>query len=126
MRIVRKSQRAHMPIFHRSGAKGLQRLICFKYFIVLKWESRCTLGVDAAEITDYIKKLLRTKFYTKKLADADIYLLQDWSWRPPKITEKKSGTKIDIEMTTKYCLFGHRRFSFLSDVQTYKINPSVV
>ncbi len=50
-----------MSISFRSEASWLQRLICFKYFIVLKWESRFTLGLHAAKITDYIKKTLQIK-----------------------------------------------------------------
>ncbi len=34
----------------------LQRLPCLKYYNVLKWGSRFTLGLDAAKITNYIKK----------------------------------------------------------------------
>ncbi len=34
---------------------GLQRLPCFKYYNALKWETRFTLGLEAAKITDYIK-----------------------------------------------------------------------
>ncbi len=56
---VQKTQKAHMFISLRSGARGLQRLICFKYFIVLKWESRLTLVFDAAKITDYIKECFK-------------------------------------------------------------------
>ncbi len=37
-----------------SGARVLQRLPCFKYYNVLKWNSRFTLGLDATKITDYI------------------------------------------------------------------------
>ncbi len=40
-----------------SGARGLQRLICLKYYDVLKLEIRSTLGLNAAKNTDYMKKL---------------------------------------------------------------------
>ncbi len=33
--------------------------ICSKYYTVLKWESRFTFGLNAAEITDFIKKLFK-------------------------------------------------------------------
>ncbi len=36
--------------------RGPQRLICFKYYNVLNQEIRFTLGLNAAEITDYMKK----------------------------------------------------------------------
>ncbi len=40
----------------RSGASGLQRLSCFIYYNVLKWESIFTLGLDIDKITDFIAK----------------------------------------------------------------------
>ncbi len=40
----------------RSGAGELQSLLHLKYYNVWKWKSRSTLGLNAAEITDYIKK----------------------------------------------------------------------
>ncbi len=30
-----------------------------KYYNIVKWESRFTLGLDAAKITDYIKKFFK-------------------------------------------------------------------
>ncbi len=45
-----------MSIFPMSRGKGLQRLPCLKYYNVLKWESRFTLGLDAAKIIGYIEK----------------------------------------------------------------------
>ncbi len=47
-----------MSISPKSGGKGLQRLPCFNYYNVLKWESRFTLRLDAAKITDISKKVL--------------------------------------------------------------------
>ncbi len=38
-----------MSTSHISGAKGLQRLICFKYYIILNWISRFSWGLDAAK-----------------------------------------------------------------------------
>ncbi len=43
-----------MSISYKSEARVLKRLICFKYNIVLKWESR--FGPDVAKITDYVRK----------------------------------------------------------------------
>ncbi len=40
----------------RSGAKGLERFLCFKYYNVLKQRSTFTLGLNVAEIIDNIKK----------------------------------------------------------------------
>ncbi len=53
---VQKSQWGHMSISAGSGTMGLQRLICFKYEIVLKWESRFTFGLNFAKDAAYIKK----------------------------------------------------------------------
>ncbi len=46
-----------MFISLKSGARGLQRLICscLQYYAVLKQKSRFT-GLNAAENTDYVKK----------------------------------------------------------------------
>ncbi len=54
----------------QSGATGLERLICFKYYIVLKWKSRFTLELDTAKNTHYMRKrfewkLLTIEFWTK-------------------------------------------------------------
>ncbi len=55
LNFVQKTLQVHMFISHRSGARSLQRLICLKYYSVLKWE-RFTLEFNTAKITDYIKK----------------------------------------------------------------------
>ncbi len=44
-----------MSISSRGGAKGLERLPCFQYN-VLKWDSAFALGLNAAKMTDKIKK----------------------------------------------------------------------
>ncbi len=48
-----------MPIFPGSEANGFQRLPSLKYYDALKWESIFTLELDAAKITDYIKKRIK-------------------------------------------------------------------
>ncbi len=48
-----------MSISFRSGASGLKRLVCFKDYIVLRWESRFIFRLNTAKITDYIKKLFK-------------------------------------------------------------------
>ncbi len=50
LNFVHKSQWVHMSISLRSGARGLRRLICLVYYIVLKWKSRFSLGLDAPRI----------------------------------------------------------------------------
>ncbi len=45
-----------MYISSPGGAKGLKRLACLKYYIAWKHEIRLTLGLNAAENTDYMKK----------------------------------------------------------------------
>ncbi len=57
-----EAQWKHMSISPRSRVRGLQRLPCFKYYAVLKWKSRFTLGsskLDDAKITNYIKKCFK-------------------------------------------------------------------
>ncbi len=45
----KKNQWAHMSIFLGNDARGLQRLPSLKYYNVQKWESRFSLGLDAAK-----------------------------------------------------------------------------
>ncbi len=45
-----------MSVSPWSGAWGLQKLRCLKYYNILKPESRFTLGLNTAENADYIKK----------------------------------------------------------------------
>ncbi len=83
LNFVKKSQPTHMSIFPRSGAKGLGRLVRFKYYFVPKRKSRSIFRQNAAKITDYIKtlfklKLLRITFHTQKLVGAFVYLHQEW------------------------------------------------
>ncbi len=54
LNFVQKSQRVHMSISVRSGARGLERLPSFKYYNVQKLESRFTLGLIGAKNTHYI------------------------------------------------------------------------
>ncbi len=55
-KFLTKKSGAHISITLRSEAMGLQRLICFKYYVGLKWKSKPTLGLHPAKIADYIKK----------------------------------------------------------------------
>ncbi len=48
-----------MSISPRSGAMGLEKLICFKYYIVLKWKNRFTLGLNVANNKHYIQKCFK-------------------------------------------------------------------
>ncbi len=48
-----------------SEAQRLQRLICLKYYKVLEWEIRFTLGLNTAENTDYIKNCSAFNFLQK-------------------------------------------------------------
>ncbi len=50
-----------MSISGRSGARGLQRLICLKYYDVLKQEIRFTLRLNAVKNTRYIKNCFELK-----------------------------------------------------------------
>ncbi len=38
LNFLQKSQLAHISIFPGSGARGLQRLMCLKYYNLLKWK----------------------------------------------------------------------------------------
>ncbi len=49
IKFLAKTQWAHMSISFRSGAKGLLRLTFLKYYSVLQWQSRFTLGLNAAK-----------------------------------------------------------------------------
>ncbi len=59
--------------------------MCHLWTIVLKRESRFTLDLHTAKITDYIKKrfkqkLLSIKFLAKMSVGAYVYLPQKWSY----------------------------------------------
>ncbi len=56
MNSEQKSKWVHMSISLQSGAMGLQRLIYFNYFNVLKWKSRFSLELNAAKNMDYMRK----------------------------------------------------------------------
>ncbi len=56
LNFVQKSQRVHMSISPQSGAKGLERLIWLKCFIVLKRQITFNLGLTATKNVYYIKK----------------------------------------------------------------------
>ncbi len=56
----------HLYISPRSGARGYQKLQFLKYYNVLEWESGFTLGMDAANNTNYIKKSLKQKLFSIK------------------------------------------------------------
>ncbi len=67
----------------RLGRKGSKDLLILKYHNALKRESRVTLRLDAAKITDYIekcfkRKLCRTKFPRKNSLEAYLCLSQEW------------------------------------------------
>ncbi len=87
LNFVQKSKWVHMSISPKRGVKDLQRLISFKCYKVLKWESRFTLGLNAAKNTDYIKKsfkekLFWIKFSIKNLVSAYVYLSSEWRYDP--------------------------------------------
>ncbi len=71
----------YSSISSRIGARGLQRLSLVKYYNVLEWESRFTLGLNAAKNTDYFKKffkkLFRIKYHTENSVknSLDAYLI---------------------------------------------------
>ncbi len=51
---VRKCLRAHVSICPQSGARGLERLIQLKYYVVLKRQITISLGFNAAKNTHRI------------------------------------------------------------------------
>ncbi len=48
--LTKNSAHAHMPISLQSGARGLKKLSCLKYYNELKRENRLTLGINTAKI----------------------------------------------------------------------------
>ncbi len=50
-----------------SGARGHERLIQLKYYVVLKWQITINLELNAAKNTHRIKKKLQIKVALKKL-----------------------------------------------------------
>ncbi len=65
-----KNSGVHISISFRKGGKRLRRLPFLKYYNVLEWESRFTLGLNTAKKKikkSFKKKLFRIKFPPKKL-----------------------------------------------------------
>ncbi len=58
---LQKTQWVLISISLRSGTKGLEKLICLKYYCVLKLESRCNLGLNTAKHVEDIKKKVSNK-----------------------------------------------------------------
>ncbi len=82
----RKTWLMYISIFTRSRARNLQRLPFLKYN-VLEQESWLTLGLNAAESTNYIEKCFNRKLYkiefpTKSSRGAYVYLnsVRSKSW----------------------------------------------
>ncbi len=70
---------------------------------ILEWESKFTLGLNAATNTDYIKKcfqqkLFRIKFPRKNLVDAYLYLPQKWNYGAPKIVTFEIESRITLKL----------------------------
>ncbi len=72
LNFVQKCQRAYVSICPWSGARGLERLIQLKYYVVLKRQITINLGLNAAKNMHYIKKKgssksdsIRNNFYLK-------------------------------------------------------------
>ncbi len=57
----------------------------------MKWESRFSLGLNAAKNSHHIEKCVKQKFRGSKLknsaADVHLYLSQEWSFAAPKISQ---------------------------------------
>ncbi len=60
LNFLQNTHLVHMSVFSKSGARGLQRLPCLKYYI-RKQESRFTLELNTARNIRYIKKKLQIK-----------------------------------------------------------------
>ncbi len=65
LNFLQKTQQVHMSIFPRSRARGVGRLPYFKYYNVLKWESRFTIGVSTAKINASNKNCWKLNFLQK-------------------------------------------------------------
>ncbi len=118
---LQKTQRVHLFISSRSGARGLERLSCFKYNI-LKWDGAFTLGINTAKITDKIKKcfkwnMLIIQFPEKKVVGAYVYHPQEWIYGASKIetfeiiycTETGKYIHFRAECCKQYALYQEKR-----------------
>ncbi len=56
LNFLQKTQWKRMCISPRSGVRALQRLICLKYYNILKLESRFTLELNSVKNTNYMIK----------------------------------------------------------------------
>ncbi len=56
MKFPAKNSMGSYVYLPQKWSQGAPKIACLKYYNVLEWESRFTLGLNAAKNTDYIKK----------------------------------------------------------------------
>ncbi len=90
-----------MSISPRSGARGFERLTLpyLKYYNVLKWERRFTLGVNDAKNTDYLKKRFEWKFSLRP-SSASLTLKRRKNCKKKK--KKKAAFKITDQLLLSF------------------------
>ncbi len=63
LNFVRNSPRARMSIFPQTGAMGLERLACLKYYYVGKRQITFNLELNVAKGTHHTKKSFKYKLF---------------------------------------------------------------
>ncbi len=79
LNFLQKAQWKHIFIYPGVELWSFKDVPCLKYYNTLKWESRFTLGPNAAKNIDYIEKwfkwkLRKIKHPTENLVEAYLYL----------------------------------------------------
>ncbi len=82
----------------------LQRLPCFKYYIVLKWKTLGSLEIDDVKIMDYMKnisnkKCLESNFRQKTLSDFRVRYRAKTCTGPGQIGSKPEITSYYVALS---------------------------
>ncbi len=107
LNFLQKAQWTHI-MSPRSGASGIQRLSCLKYYNTLKWASRFTLGLNAAAKNTVLSKKKKKNASNKSCLELNF--LQKTQWTHVSISPCKWSLGLPkivileiLHSTTKIC-----------------------
>ncbi len=92
---LQKTQWAHVSISPKCGARGLERLLCLKYYNVLKRENRLTLKLNVVKNSDHMKENLKWKLLR-------IQFPKRTQWAPMSISPQCGARRLERLLCLKY------------------------
>ncbi len=110
LNFLQKTQWTHISISPRTGARASKDCHFLNIINVLEWESRLTLGLNAAKSTDCIKKCSKQKLYNIKFP---IKNLVGVSPPPPHGSEMKNLFKIVIPVVENLEILSQNYFNLI-------------